>query len=170
MSDASTPSTQRRRLQSGTTRRGAVGCAVRRGPSPELAALSRSTHFDWRLAPLRHRRVARPRQGAAPRPGLLDRRRAHESIVPSTSLAAASPTATLARPVRRGRARRARAAADRRDRCRGRRPAAGRPVPQRPDRDAVPAPSCSTTRRGSRALRRSTWSRRCRIRRAATST
>ncbi len=39
------------------------------GPSPELEALSRSTHFDWRLAPLRHRRVARPRQGARRAPG-----------------------------------------------------------------------------------------------------
>ena len=34
------------------------------GPSPELVALSRSTHFDWQLAPLRPRRVAGARAGA----------------------------------------------------------------------------------------------------------
>ena len=39
------------------------------GPSPELEALSRSTHFDWRLALVRPRRLPRPRQGAAARPG-----------------------------------------------------------------------------------------------------
>ena len=38
------------------------------GPSPELEALSRTTHFDWRLAPLRPRRLAgaRPRAARGP--------------------------------------------------------------------------------------------------------
>ena len=38
------------------------------GPSPELEALSRSTHFDWRLGPLRHRAAPTPTPRRSPPP------------------------------------------------------------------------------------------------------
>ena len=125
-----------------------------------MFALSRSTHFDWRLAPY-DIAGSRAHARALHRAGLLtddelagmvagldrlDRRGGRRDAGPGAD--------------RRGRARRAGAAADRDRRRRAGRPAAGRAVAQRPDRHADPdvparrAPPCwpPTSRRSWSAL------------------
>ena len=109
------------------------------GPSPEMAALSVSTHFDWVLAPVRHRRFEGARQGAAcgrpaqPPRAVRDAVGARRSRAGRRGRAAFAPVPAdedvhsalergSARPGRRG----------------ARREAPGRPLPQRPGRDAVP--------------------------------
>ena len=64
------------------------------GPSPELAALSRSMHFDWRLAPY-DLLPTRAHAGVLRRAGLLDRRRARRSLAALDSLAAQSRDGTF---------------------------------------------------------------------------
>ena len=129
------------------------------GPSPELEALSRSTHFDWRLTPLRHRRLARPRQGARRRRAAHAGRRGRAARGPGRADPPLRGRRAAARPLRRGRARRPGAAAARGGRPRARRPAAGRAVPQRPDRH--PAPDVpARPRAGGRRAACSTWSTR----------
>ena len=109
------------------------------GPSPELEALSRSTHFDWRLVPY-DLAGSRAHANALHRAGLLtDDDHAHAARAASTALgqrvrrgrrcARTRPTRTCTAPssgccIERGRPR-------------GRRPAARRPQPQRPGRHAV---------------------------------
>ena len=135
------------------------------GPAEAMFALSRSTHFDWRLAPLRHRRLA----GARPRPA------PGRICSPTTSWPACSPGWTGSTPRsppatfepgadRRGRARRPGAAADRDRRAGARRPAAGRPVAQRPDRHPDPDVPARRTARG-RCRGASSSSARCTSRR-----
>ena len=107
------------------------------GPSPSWQALSKSTHFDWRLAPYdlagsrAHARVLHTA-------GLLTDDELSRLLEGSTSSTAASPPGEfVAGRVGRGRPRRPRARARRAARPRARWEAAGRPVPQRPDRHAV---------------------------------
>ena len=128
------------------------------GPSPELEALSRSTHFDWRLAPYdlagsrAHAKRAARGAGCSP-----DARARRAATAASTALAQRYASGDLRPdPARRGRARRAGAAAARRGRRRRRRPAARRALAQRPGRHAVPRVPAATTRRWSPA-RCSTW-------------
>ena len=120
------------------TARFAVGRPVRRRPGRGAGrAVSKSTHFDWRLAPLRHRRLPGARPRAAPgRPAR-----------PTTSCDGharrAGPTCEADVRVRRVPARAVddedvhtaleRGLIERRRR-RARRQAARRPVPQRPGR------------------------------------
>ena len=97
------------------------------GPSPELEALSRSTHFDWRLVPY-------DLAGSVAHANALHARRsAHRRRPPHVARAGWPPSARSTtrrrwrRPVRRGRPRCSRATADRAGRRRGGRPPAGRP-------------------------------------------
>jgi hypothetical protein len=108
------------------------------GPADALAALSKSTHFDWRLARLRHRRVAGPRPVLARRGPARRRDPARPCSTASTNSKPMSSRASSSRRGRRGRAHRAGAGPDRARRRRRRRPAARRPLPQRPDRDPLP--------------------------------
>ena len=108
------------------------------GPADALAALSKSTHFDWRLAPYD-----------------IAGSRAHARVLHKAGLLDDATLAAHARGLdqlgggrrhgrvpagrrRRGRAHRAGARPARARRPRPRRQAARRPVPQRPDRHAVP--------------------------------
>ena len=63
------------------------------GPSPELEALSRSTHFDWRLDALRPGRLARPRQRAARRRAAHRRRPRRAARAGSTRWRSGTPRA-----------------------------------------------------------------------------
>ena len=129
------------------------------GPSPELDALSRSTHFDWRLTPydlagsrahanaLHARRAARPtptRPSCCAGSTCWGERYAAGDLRPDPS--DEDVHGALERLLRRG------------GRRRRRRPAARRPQPQRPDRDAVqglPArPRRGRRRPGARPRRR----------------
>ena len=56
------------------------------GPDAAMAALSRSTHFDWVLAPVRPRRVAGPRPGAARRRAAHRRRARRDARRPRARL------------------------------------------------------------------------------------
>ena len=141
------------------------------GPSPELEALSRSTHFDWRLVPydlagsrahanaLHARRAAhRRRPRARCSPGSTPSAAAYDD---GRRCARTRPTRTCTAPssgccIERGRPR-------------GRRPAARRPVAQRPGRHAVQGLP-ARPRAGRRRAASSTSSTRSPPRRATTST
>ena len=108
------------------------------GPSPELEALTRSTHFDWRLASYdlagsrAHARVLHACRSARPTTscdGLLAGLDELDRRVAAGELRAAGR--------RRGRPRRPRGRAGRAGRRRAGRQAARRAQPQRPDRHAV---------------------------------
>ena len=158
----------------GTTNQGKLwGGRFASGPSPELEALSRSTHFDWRLTPYdlagsrAHANALHARRSA-------DRRRPRRAAARARRAGGAVRRGRPApRPLRRGRARRARAAAARGGRDRRRRAPPGRPVPQRPGRHALqglPArprrdrrgPGPRPRRRARRSRRRSTSTSSCR--------
>ena len=140
------------------------------GPSPELVALSRSTHFDWRLTPY-DLAGSRAHANALHAAGLLTDDD-HAALLGRSRRAGGAVRRRVAAPgpVRRGRPRRPRAAAHRRGRRGGRRTAARRPQPQRPGGHAVqdvparPRPHrsaccCSTSSRRSptRPAATSTW-------------
>ena len=138
---------------------GAAGS--RGGPADALAALSKSTHFDWRLAPYDIARLDGARAGAAPGRA-AHRRRAHRHArragpsSPPTSQSGAFTPAPADEDVHTALER----GPDRAGRPGARRQAARRPVAQRPGRHAVPD---VPARRGPphRAGRAATSSTRC---------
>ena len=73
------------------------------GPSPELEALSRSTHFDWRLTPYDLAGLPRPRQRPARAPGCSPTTTDRRCIAGLDALAAAyaaGDAAARTRPTR----------------------------------------------------------------------
>ena len=123
------------------------------GPADALAALSKSTHFDWRLAPYdlagsrAHARVLHAR-------GPARRRRRSTAMLgrPGRGCAADVESGAFTPGAgRRGRAHRPGARAHRAGRRRRRRPAAGRALAQRPGGHAVPdVPARPRARRSRR--------------------
>ncbi len=97
------------------------------GPSPELVALSRSTHFDWRLTPY-DLAGSRAHANALHAAGLLTDDD-HAALLAGLDALGRAVRRRVAAPgpVRRGRPRRSRTAAHRRGRRGGRRKAARRP-------------------------------------------
>ena len=151
----------------GPTRK-ALGRPLRRRAVPGARGAVAVDALRLAADALRHRRLARARQGARRRRAADPRRRGRAARRPGRAGPALRGGRPAPRPVRRGRARRARADAPRRGRRRPRRTAAGRTLAQRPDRHAAALLPPGPLRRSSPA-RSSTSSTRWRRRRRSTS-
>ena len=125
---------------SGSTNEGSLwGARFASGPSPELAALSRSTHFDWQLAPYdiagsRAHATALAAAGylsESERERMLDGLDRLEEAVESGEIVARESDEDVHGALE--------AALIGHRRRRPRRQAPRRPQPQRPDRHADPA-------------------------------